>query len=64
MQEKAQEIHQHTMMAQEAFKWGQEHALAAIEVAESIVGTFNAAKRHVVVVPNDEERPSKRLREN
>lgn len=52
------------MMAQEAFKWGQEHALAAIEIAESIVDTFNAAKHHIFGVPDDEKRPNKRLREN
>ncbi|KAF5544442.1 hypothetical protein FMEXI_6555 [Fusarium mexicanum] len=62
--DKAQEIRQHTMLAQQHFKRGQEHALAAIEIAESIVETLNAAKRHVVAVPDDEERPNKRLREN
>ncbi|KAG9502308.1 hypothetical protein J7337_005135 [Fusarium musae] len=63
-QEKADEIHRYAVLAQQLFKKGQGHADAAVKIAESLLGTLNTAKRHVVVIPDDEGRPSKRLREN
>ncbi|KAF5626768.1 hypothetical protein F25303_11010 [Fusarium sp. NRRL 25303] len=63
-QEKADEIHHHTVLAQQLFKRGQEHADAAVEIAESLLETLNTTKRHIVAAPDDEERSSKRLLEN
>ncbi|KAF4499272.1 hypothetical protein FAGAP_4563 [Fusarium agapanthi] len=63
-QEKTYEIHHHAVLAQQLFKQGQEHADTAVKVAESLLETLTTAKRHFVAVPDDGERPSKRLREN